>query len=178
MRWSKVTGGALAASLLCLATAPAAAEVTVTLAAPTTPALGEIVAGTMPTVFRIGVDGSVTRISGDAVRLSNAPVTPPTMRLTCGLLNLANLCLIRNIRITMAPQASGTLASVTMFHIGAISGSTFSGGTPPDASTMNFQLNPVGLGNVVTIQFGMDITVAAGQRGAAATRYTVNTDFV
>lgn len=68
-----------------------------TLPSTTTPALGEIVAGTMPTVFRIGVDGSVTRISGDAVRLSNAPVTPPTMRLTCGLLKLASLCLVRNI---------------------------------------------------------------------------------
>jgi hypothetical protein len=152
--------------------------VTVTLPASTTPALGEIVAGTMPTVFRIGVDGTVTRISGDAVRLSNAPVTPPTMRLTCGLLNLASLCLVRNIRITMAPQASGTLAAVTMFRIGAVSGTTISGGAPADASTMNFQLNPMGLGNVVVIQFGMDITVAAGQRGATTTRYMVNADFV
>jgi hypothetical protein len=168
----------LGASLLSLAATPAAAEVTVTLPVATTPALGEIVAGTMPTVFRIGVDGSVTRISGDAVRLSNAPVTPPTMRLTCGLLNLANLCLVRNIRITMAPQASGTIASLTLFHIGAVAGTTFNGGAPADASTMNFQLNPMGLGNVVTIQFGMDITVAAGQRGATVTRYTVNADFV
>lgn len=149
-----------------------------TLPSTTTPALGEIVAGTMPTVFRIGVDGSVTRISGDAVRLSNAPVTPPTMRLTCGLLKLASLCLVRNIRITMAPQASGTIASVTLFRIGAVAGTTFNGGAPADASTMSFQLNPMGLGNVVTIQFGMDITVAAGQRGAAVTRYTVNADFV
>jgi hypothetical protein len=176
MRRSKRFGG-LAASLCCLAVPPAAAEVTVTLPASTTPALGEIVAGTMPTVFRIGVDGTVTRISGDAVRLSNAPVTPPTMRLTCGLLNLANLCLLRNIRITMAPQASGTLAAVTMFRIGAVSGTTFSGGAPVDASTMNFQLNPMGLG-VVTIQFGMDITVAPGQRGTTTTRYIVNADFV
>jgi len=150
----------------------------VTLPVATTPALGEIVAGTMPTVFRIGVDGSVTRISGDAVRLSNAPVTPPTMRLTCGLLNLANLCLVRNIRITMTPQASGTIASLTMFHVGSVTGTTFVGGAPADASTMNFQLNPMGLGNIVTIQFGMDITVAAGQRGATVTRYTVNADFV
>ncbi|OAN63900.1 hypothetical protein A7X12_19050 [Sphingomonas sp. TDK1] len=170
--------GGIAASLWCLAAGPAAAEVTVTLPASTTPALGEIVAGTMPTVFRIGVDGSVTRISGDAVRLSNAPVTPPTMRLTCGLLNLASLCLVRNIRITMAPQVSGTIASVTMFRVGAVTGTSFSGGPPADASTLNFQLNPMGLGNVVTIQFGMDITVAAGQRGVATTRYTVNADFV
>lgn len=176
MRRSRIFGG-LAASLLCLPAAPAAAEVTVTLPAATTPALGEIVRGTMPTVFRIGVDGSVTRVSGDAVRLSSAPVTPPTMRLTCGLLNLANLCLVRNIRISMAPQTSGTLASVTMFHIGALSGTTFTGGPPADASTMNFQLSPMGLG-VVTIQFGMDITVAAGQTGATVTRYAVNADFV
>jgi hypothetical protein len=177
MRRSRRFGG-LAASLSCFAALPAAAEVTVTLPVATTPALGEIVAGTVPTVFRIGVDGSVTRISGDAVRLSRAPVTPPTMRLTCGLLNLASLCLVRNIRITMAPQASGTLASVTLFRIGAVSGSSFNGGPPADASTMNFQLNPMGLGSVVTIQFGMDITVAAGQRGAAVARYTVNADFV
>lgn len=177
MRCSRRFGG-LAASMLCLGAVPAAAEVTVILPAPTTPALGEIVAGTVPTVFRIGVDGSVTRIFGDAVRLSKAPVTPPTMRLTCGLLNLANLCLIRNIRITMAPQASGTLAAVTMFRIGTVTGTTFSGGPPADASTMNFQLNPMGLGNIVTIQFGMDITVAPGQRGSAQTRYTVNADFV
>ncbi|SFI99551.1 hypothetical protein SAMN03159338_0515 [Sphingomonas sp. NFR04] len=176
MRRSRVSGG-LAASCLCLAAVPAAGEVTVNLPAPTTPALGEIVAGTVPTVFRIGVDGSVTRISGDAVRLSNAPVTPPTMRLTCGLLNLANLCVVRNIRITMTPQSSGTVASVTMFHIGAISGTSFVGGAPADASTMNFQLTPMGLG-VVTIQFGVDITVAPGQRGATVTRYTVNADFV
>ncbi len=177
MRRSRMSCG-LAPSLLGLAATPAAAEVTVTLPAATTPALGEIVAGTMPTVFRIGMDGSVTRISGDAVRLSAAPVTPPTMRLTCGLLNLASLCLVRNIRITMAPQASGTIASLTMFHIGSVAGTTFSGGAPADASTMNFQLNPMGLGNVVVIQFGMDITVAAGQRGATVTRYTVNADFV
>ncbi|GAA0748890.1 MULTISPECIES: hypothetical protein [Sphingomonas] len=43
---------------------------------------------------------------------------------------------------------------------------------------MNFQLNPMALGNVVTIQFGMDITVAPGQRGVAATRYIANADFV
>lgn len=177
MRCSRRLGG-LAASLSCLAAPPAAAEVTVTLPAPTTPALAEIVAGTLPTVFRIGVDGSVTRISGDAVRLSNAPVTPPTMRLTCGLLNLASLCLVRNIRITMAPQVSGTLAAVTMFRVGAVSGTTFSGGPPAAASTMNFQLNPMGLGNVVVIQFGMDITVAPGQRGATVTRYSVTADFV
>jgi hypothetical protein len=36
----------------------------------------------------------------------------------------------------------------------------------------------MGLGNVVVIQFGMDITVAAGQRGATTTRYMVNADFV
>lgn len=176
MRSSRMSGG-LAVSCLSLAAAPAAAEVTVTLPAATTPALGEIVRGTMPTVFRIGVDGLVTRISGDAVRLRSTPVTPPTMRLTCGLLNLSSLCLARNIRITMAPQASGTLGSVTMFRIGALSGTTFVSGPPADGSTMNFQLNPMGLG-VVTIQFGMDVTVAAGQTGVTAPRYSVNADFV
>ncbi|GAA0748893.1 hypothetical protein GCM10009075_36630 [Sphingomonas trueperi] len=90
--------GGLAAALSCFAAVPATAEVT------------------------------VTRISGDAVRRSNAPVPPPTMRRTCGLLNLASLCLARNIRITMAPQASGTIASVTRFRIGAVTGTSFVAG--------------------------------------------------
>jgi len=167
----------LLAFVATFSVSPARAQLAVTLPNGTTPQLGEIIAGTIPTTFYISPTGVVTRLSGDAIRLSNAPVAPPTIRITCGLLNVNSLCLTRYVRITVVPQLIGPKANIVLFRAGTLTGATFFNGPPPEASTLNIVLNPMGIGTT-TLTFGMTVMVQPGQTGAFPFGYGVSVALV
>ncbi|WP_239805519.1 hypothetical protein [Croceicoccus hydrothermalis] len=60
----------LPVALAFVCVSPAQAQLSVVFQTGVALQLGEIIAGTVPTTFRIAPSGQVTRISGDAIRLS------------------------------------------------------------------------------------------------------------
>lgn len=133
------------------------------------PALGTTIRGTSATVFSISTAGAVTRTSGNAIRLSSSSVTPPTITINCGLLNLIGLCALRYMRVTITPVAASP-ASITKFRVGSLTGSGYrTGSAPAEAATLTFDLNPLGLFGTATFVLGMDVTLAAN---AATGSYT------
>ena len=156
---------------------PAAAQITVT--APTaTPSLGKVIATSGTSTFRIATDGTVTRTSGTAVRLSNAAVSAPTVTLDCGLLNLASLCVLRRVRVTVVPVANSGPAKITELRMGNLSGVTLYGAAPTPGATLTFDLNAMGI-LPITFKLGMDVAVQSGSvTGDQTFAYTVNADFL
>ncbi len=144
------------------------------------PVLGRTVRGSSATTFSISTSGAVTRASGDAIRLSSASVTAPTVNFNCGLLNLSQLCLTRPVRVTIAPAGGSGQASITRFRISNLSGTTYrSGSAPPEASVLVFELNPLGLVGTVSFKLGMDVLLVAGAASGNGTySYTVSVEFV
>ena len=155
---------------------PAKAQISVVFQTGVAPQLGEIIAGTVPTTFRIAPSGQVTRVSGDAIRLSTAPVAVPRMMISCRALNLSNLCLIRYVRITIVPQTQHAASRITMFYPGQLAGASFRNGPPPAGSSLDFQLNPMGVGDT-TLSLAMDVVVEPGYTGPATFAYNVGVAF-
>lgn len=147
---------------------PAAAQISHTPA--TAPVLGTTVRGSSATTFSVSTAGVVTRTSGNAIRLSSSSVTPPTISINCGLLNLGSLCLARYIRVTITPVAGGT-ASISKFRVGSLTGgATYrSGSAPAEAATLVFDINPLGLFSTANFVLGMDMTLAANAPSGAYT---------
>lgn len=152
----------------------------ITLAPATGPALGTTVRGSAATTFTISTSGAVTRASGNAIRLNGGSVSAPTVTFNCGLLNLAQLCLTRTARVTIAPAASSGPASITRFRISNLSGGTYrTGSAPAEAAVLVFDLNPLGLLGSVSFRLGLDVLLAAGANSGAWTySYTVSVQFV
>lgn len=161
---------ALASIILAFAlmAEPAVAQVSHTPA--TAPALGRTVRGSSATTFSVATSGAVTRTTGNAIRLTSSSVTPPTISINCGLLNLGSLCALRYIRVTITPVA-GNPASITKFRVGTLSGgaSYRSGSAPAEAATLVFDLNPLGLFSTASFVLGMDMTLAANAASGAYT---------
>jgi len=148
------------AAVMLIAT-PELARAQVSHTPATAPVLGTTIRGSSATTFSIATSGAVTRTSGNAIRLSSASVTAPTISLNCGLLNLAGLCALRYIRVTITPVV-GSQASITKFRVGSLSGATYrSGSAPAEASSLTFDLNPLGLLGTASFVLGMDMTLAA-----------------
>jgi hypothetical protein len=167
------------AGLIVMALAgPAAAEIAVN-APGATPNLGGVIITSGTTSFSISTAGVVTRTSGTGVRLSSANVTMPSATVSCGLLNLDQLCILRLMRITVTPVASAGPVTVTQLRISGLTNAGYWGGVAPAAgSTVTFVLNPI---TIATISFkvGMDIAVAAGAAtGNQTFGYTVTAEFV
>lgn len=143
------------------------------------PALGTTIQGSTATTFSISTSGTVSRTSGDAIRLSNNAVSAPTVYVNCGLLNLAQLCLLRAVRITVTPAANSGPASITRLRISGLSGTTYRSSTPTDAAVLVFELNPLGLLGPVSFKLGMDVLLAAGAASGDWTySYTVSMEFI
>lgn len=152
----------------------------VTFAPASGPTLGATLRGSSATTFSIGTSGVVTRTSGNAIRLSNATVTAPTVYFNCGLLNLSHLCLARPVRVTIAPAPGSGPASITRFRMSNMSGTSYRlGSTPGEAEVLVFELEPLGLLRTVSFRLGMDVQLAGGSAsGDWAYAYTVSVEFI
>jgi hypothetical protein len=151
----------------------------VTLSPQAGPSLGTTIRGSSATTFSISTTGMVSRSSGDAIRMTSAMVTPPTVTFNCGLLNLNELCLLRPVRVTISPASAGGTATLSRFRIGSLSGTTYrTGSAPAEAPVLVFELNPLLL-STVSFKLGMDVLVAANApTGVAAYAYTVTVEFI
>lgn len=151
----------------------------ITLSPQAGPALGTTIRGSTATTFSITTTGIVSRTSGDALRMSNGMVTAPTVNFNCGLLNLGELCLLRPVRVTIAPASAGGASTITRFRISNLSGTTYrSGSAPQDAAVLVFELNPLLL-STVSFKLGMDVQVAAdAPSGNSTYAYTVSVTFI
>lgn len=155
-----------AISALLAAPLTARAQATVTRSPATAPALGTTIQGNATTVFRVSPTGTVTRVSGNAIRLSSSTVTTPTLTINCGLLNLSGLCALRYVRVTITPVAGSGPATISKLRVGSLSGASYrSGSAPAEAASLVFDLNPLGLLGAATFHLGMDVTLAANAPG-------------
>ncbi|MES2033831.1 MAG: hypothetical protein V4466_06625 [Pseudomonadota bacterium] len=146
----------------------------VSLAPKPSPVLGTTIRGTSPTTFRITTSGIVTRLSGDAIRLSNSVITTPTVSFNCGLLNLGGLCALRALRVTLSPMP-GSAAAISRFRVSNLSGATYrTGSAPAEAQVLVFELNALGLLSTASFVVGMDVVLDAGATpGAHGFPFTV-----
>jgi hypothetical protein len=78
------------------------------------PALGQVIRGTAATTFSIDTDGTVSRTSGNAIRLSSAPTTPITITVIC---QLDVLCNVRHVRVTVTITGSTGIADISNLRI-------------------------------------------------------------
>lgn len=175
----RLIAAACAGALLCSA-GSAFADPYVARSPAVAPTLGTTIRGSSTTTFSISTAGAVTRLSGDAIRLSSASVTAPTININCGLLNLNSLCALRYMRVTITPVAPSGSASITKFRVGSMTGATYrTGSAPAEASTMVFDLNPIGILTSVNIKLGMDVQLSpGGSTGAQTFDYMVTVQFV
>jgi len=167
-----------AAGVLALPQA-AYAQLAVSHSPSTAPILGTAIRGTSATTFSVSTGGAVTRTSGDAIRLTGGGVTPPSITISCGLLNLSSLCAARQVRVTIQPASAG-VASISRFRVSGLTGATYkSGSAPAENSTITFDLNALGLFGTAQFTLGMDVLVAAAAASGAKTfDYTVTATFL
>lgn len=168
-----------AAVLAALAPPAAQAQIAISRSPATGPDLGRMVRGSGATVFVVGANGAVTRTTGDGIRISSNSVSAPTFTLSCGFLNLQNLCAMRQIRVTVQPGASAS-ARITRFTVSNPTGSVmYAGAAPAPASSLTFDLKPLGLFGSGTFTLGMDVFTAAGlASGTYNFDYTVTARFI
>lgn len=152
----------------------------ISLSPQTAPALGSTIRGSAATTFSISTTGAVSRTSGNAIRMTSAGVTAPSVNFNCGLLNLSQLCLLRPVRVTIAPSSAGGPATISRFRISSLSGTTYVAGSPPaEASVLVFDLKPLGLLSTVSFKLGMDVLLAANaDPGPSSYSYTVTAVFL
>lgn len=150
------------------------AQAQVNLSPRTAPSLGTTIRGSSATTFSISNTGAVSRLSGDAIRLSNSSVTVPTVSFNCGLLNLGGLCALRPVRITIAPASTDPVA-ISKFRVSGLRGGTYRTGAPPaDAQIIVFDLNAIGLLSTVSFNLSMDVVLQGGAAsGVHSFPYTV-----
>lgn len=155
------------------------AQLQVTPSPATSPVLGTTIRGTSATTFSITTAGAVTRTSGNAIRLSSASVTTPTISIGCGFLNVSGLCAVRSVRVTIVPVTGSGPASIVKLRVGSLSGATYSGSAPAESSAITFDLQPLGLFGTATFKLGMDVQLAAGAAsGAKVYEYQVTATFL
>lgn len=159
---NRIRTALFALSALLAAPMTAQAQATVTRTPATAPALGTTIRGNATTVFSVSTTGTVTRVSGNAIRLSTSSVTTPTLTINCGLLNLSGLCALRYVRVTITPVAGSGPATISRLRVGSLSGASYrSGSAPAEGASLVFDLNPLGLLSTATLRLGMDVTLAA-----------------
>lgn len=151
----------LCAGLLMVSAGQVSADPTVTRSPATAPTLGTTIRGSSASTFSITAAGAVTRTSGNAIRLTTSSVTTPTITINCGLLNLSSLCALRYIRVTISPVSGTGPATITRFRVASLTGGTYRTSAPAEASTLTFDINPLGLATTATFKLGMDVQLAA-----------------
>lgn len=171
-----------AGAALCAMAAPdrAAAQIQITHSPSIAPDLGRVVRGNSATTFTIAPSGTVTRASGNSIRVSSASATAPTINISCGLLNLNGLCALRPIRVTIQPVPNAS-AQITKFTVGAVAGNILwaTGSAPVPGSSVTFDLKPLGLLGTGSFTLGMDVLMAAGlNSGNYRFDYVVTASFI
>jgi len=135
------------------------------------PALGQVIRGASATTFSIATDGTVTRASGNAIRLSSAPVTPVTITIIC---QLDILCNLRHVQVTVTITGSSGVAQISNLRISSPSGLLYYIAPPSSGTTITFDAYPLGLNLGATFKLGMDVLVpASGPTGYGTFTYTV-----
>lgn len=170
---------ALVVSVLVLAAAsPAAAQLSVSRSpGGTAPAIGAVVRGSAATTFSISTSGAVTRTAGNAIRLSTASVTPPTITIACGFTLLT--CQLRDVRVVITASGASDDGSISRFRMGALSGGSYRNNAPGEGASLTFDLRPIGSGRSVSFPLGMDVLLAAGaDSGTDTFTYTVTASFL
>ncbi|MGV3580515.1 MAG: hypothetical protein ACO1OJ_16240 [Brevundimonas sp.] len=159
-RTSLLAAAAAACAIIAPTTAAAQIQISTTSNAP---ALGSMVRGSSATTFTVTNGGTVTRTSGDGIRVRSTSVTAPTVTISCGLLNLSGLCALRQIRVTVQPVASST-SQITKFTVGGVQGNILwaIGSPPTPGPSLSFDLKPLGLLGTGSFTLGMDVWTAAG----------------
>jgi hypothetical protein len=151
---------------------------TVAISPTAAPTLGRVVGGTSVSTFSVDASsGTVTRLSGNAVRLTSGSVTTPTITVVCKT-NCANS---RVVNVTITAGAVTGRTSITNFTYSNFSsshsGTTTSGSTTGSPLTFAIQF-PTGNGGTdksATFKLGMTTSVATtGARGDGAFAYTVS----
>lgn len=164
---------------LMFAAGSAWANPTVTRSPAAAPTLGTVIRGSSATTFSITGAGVVSRASGNAIRLSSSSVTTPTITIQCGLLNLISLCALRYIRVTITPVTGSGPASITRLRVASMSGGAYrTGSAPSEASSLTFDINPLGLFTTASFKLGMDVQLAANAASGVQTfDYLVTVQF-
>lgn len=162
------------------APAAASAQLRVTTTPAGAPVLGNTIRGSSATVFSVSTSGVVTRASGNAIRLGSGVVTPPTVTVDCGFLNLSGLCALRSVRITITPVSGAGSASITRLRVTGVSGFAYqSGSAPAEASSISFDIHPIGLFGSAVFRLGMDIQLAANSpSGVQPASFIVTAQFI
>ena len=162
------------AAIFLMAT-PAAAQISISRSPPTSPVIGTVVRGSAATTFSVSTAGMVTRVSGNAIRLSSASITRPTITLTCGT---NSNCVNRDVRVTVTAGGVSGDGSITLFRIGTLTGATYRTFAPADAASLTFDLRPLGSGRSATFTLGMNVLLAAAANSATGTfTFTVTATF-
>lgn len=168
-----------AAFVLAMVQAGAAqAQLAVSRSPATAPALGSTIRGSSATTFQITSDGVVTRASGNAIRISSASVTTPTITMTCN--SFASACYQRYVRVTITPVTGSGPAEISRLRVGSLSGTSYrSGSAPTEAASLQFDLNPLGWYGSATFKLGMNVLLAANAASGLDTYdYLVTIQFV
>lgn len=155
---------------------PAAAQISIGNSPASAPALGRVARGTTATVFVINPStGAVTRVSGNAARVTTGTVTSPTITVTCGI---GGNCKSRNIRVRVTAGASSD-ATIVSFAVSNLTGSTYVTGSPPnEAASLDFQITTPGGNASATFKLGLRVQVAASAAGLYNLPWTVVVDIL
>lgn len=146
-----------AGMLLCASAVPVAADsLSQSFEAPV---LGRTVRGSATTVFSVSTGGTVTRLSGNAIRLATDSVRTPTITLNCN--SWDSSCANRYMRIRITPASTTGTARITRLRVGSLSGGQYYGNRPVDAAALDFILYPLSR-STASFSLGMDVTLAGG----------------
>jgi hypothetical protein len=174
MRTARTAAAALLGAALACGTAAAQTLSVSVSPAGDAPALGRIVRGVQPSVFSISAStGTVTRTSGDAVRIASSVTTTPTVTIRCT--GTGSLCSGNARRFTITLQSVtgiGPGVTVTNLQVTSPTGATVFGGPTYSNGSLVLVVGPFS-----TLQFrvGMSVQVpAGGTTGNATLPFTVN----
>lgn len=180
-RFRKPAALMVATATACAVVAPTSASAQIQISTTSNaPALGTMVRGSSATTFTVTNGGTVTRASGDGIRVHNTSVTAPTVTISCGLLNLSGLCALRQIRVTVQPVTNSS-SQITKFTVGGVQGNILwaIGSPPTPGPSLTFDLKPLGLLGTGSFTLGMDVwTAAALASGNYHFDYVVTATFI
>lgn len=155
--------------------AHAATDLVVSRTPASAPILGTVIRGSSATTYSVSTSGAVTRTSGNAIRLSNASVTAPTISITCGF---TFDCVLRTVRVTITPAGSSGDADIVKFRRGTVSGASGSVASVSENQTLVFDLPAIGVLRTVSFPIGMDVLLDAGAGARVHTfSYTVTAEY-